>query len=129
MNKGFFQYLAWLTIGYALLALASWCDDVAAMSSPYEIPKEMVRAQQKQDDRMADRYAQAVYDRVASQHPQVQPQELTRLFLAALADEYDNGKPEPATCRVLVPRIGYHRSCADYYRPFWKAYRNLEEQD
>ena len=129
MNKGFFQYLLWLTIGYALLALASWCDDVAAMSSPYEIPAEMVRAQQRQEDRMADRYAQAVYDRVASQHPQEQPSELTRLFLQALADEYDGGKSEPATCRVLLPRISRYRSCADYYRHFWSAYRNLEEQD
>lgn len=129
MNKGFFQYLAWLTIGYVLLALASWCDDTWAMSSPYEIPPEMVRASQKQEDRMADKYAQAVYDRVASQHPQEQPQELTRLFLQALADEYDGGKPEPATCRVLMPRISYYRSCSEYYKPFWRAYRNLEEQD
>lgn len=57
MNKGFFDYLAWLAIGYVLLALASWCDDTWAMSSPYGVPPEMVRAQQKQKDRMADRYA------------------------------------------------------------------------
>lgn len=129
MNKGFFQYLAWLTIGYVLLALASWCDDVAAMSSPYEVPPEMIKASQRQEDRMADKYAQAVYDRVALQHPGEKPQEMTRLFLEALADEYDGGRPEPSTCRVLLPKIGHYRSCLEYYRPFWRSYRNLEEQD
>ena len=129
MNKGFFQYLAWLTIGYALLALASWCDDVAAMSSPFEPFPDQARAVARQRDRMADRYAQAVYDRVALQHPQEQPQEVTRLFLEALADEYDGGKPDPATCTILTTRINRNRTCIDYYWPFWRSYRNLEEQD
>lgn len=127
--KSFIQYWASLALGLALLSLACWVDGAYAMGGPFEPLPEQARAIARQNDRMADRYAQAVYDRVASQHPEEQPQEVTRLFLEALADEYDGGKPNPATCRVLLPKISHYRSCMDYYRPFWHAYRNLEEQD
>lgn len=110
MNKGFFQYLAWLTIGYALLALASWCDDVAAAT--------------RQGRPLADQYVQAVYDSLEDKaNVSIQPQELDQELQAALWQDYQAGMPRLEACQYLRPKV----SCEAAYVAFWRVYDRLLE--
>ena len=116
MNKGFFQYLAWLTIGYALLALASWCDDTWAAQ-----PKE---------DRLANQYVQATTDAVDAfldeQGIIKDPSTRLKVTLAVLHDDYIKGVPSKRACEALTK---YSRKpCAEAYMAFWKAYKKVDEE-
>lgn len=116
MNKGFFQYLAWLTIGYVLLALASWCDDTWAAS-----PK--VRS-------LADQYAQATMDAVDKyldeQHITKDPSTRLKFTLEVLHADYLKGMPSEKACNEL--RRYTRKPCAAAYLEFWQVYNKLEEE-
>ena len=116
MNKGFFQYLAWLTIGYVLLALASWCDDTWAAQ-----PKE---------DRLADAYVQSISDYVTkladSMKLSKDPQTRMKGTLMIMNKEFNAGYPYPLICEELKK---YSRKpCAEAYMAFWRAYKKVDEE-
>lgn len=110
MNKGFFQYLAWLTIGYVLLALASWCDDTWAATS--------------KGRPLADQYVQAVYDSLEDKAPtSTQPEELDDQLQVALWQDYEARMPRLEACQYLQPKV----NCEAAYAAFWRVYDRLLE--
>lgn len=110
MNKGFFQYLLWLTIGYVLLALASWCDDTMAATSNARP--------------LADQYVQAVYDSLEAKAPATaQPEELDDQMQVALWQDYEARIPRLEACQYLRPKV----SCEAAYAAFWRVYDRLME--
>lgn len=120
--KSHIQYFAGLAIGFALLSAACWVDGAyAAQPSPQE-------AKQQQQDRMADRYAQAVYNRLESVNASMEPGKLNSLFLDTLANEYDARQPHPKTCEALKAIGGYKIPCQDYYWAFWRAYKAVDQE-
>jgi hypothetical protein len=117
MNKGFFQYLAWLTIGYVLLALASWCDDTWA-------------AQPKHSRPLADLYVQATTDAVDSyldeQGIPKDPGLRIKITLVVLREVYMRGTPSARACEELQKYT--RKPCTVAFGEFWKVYHKLEEE-
>lgn len=110
MNKGFIQYLAGLTIGYLLLALASWCDDVAA-STRHGRP-------------LADQYVQAVYDSIEDKAPKTAtPAELNQQLQEALWQDYKAYTPRLEACQYLRPKV----NCEAAYDAFWRVYDRMTQ--
>mgnify|MGYP001006847468 CR=1 FL=1 len=116
MNKGFFDYLAWLTIGYVLLALASWCDDTWAA--------------QPETDKLADKYVQSISDYATklsdSMKLPMDPQKHMQATLMFMNKEFNAGFPNPLVCKELQKYT--RKPCAEAYMAFWKAYKAVDEE-
>lgn len=116
MNKGFFQYLAWLTVGYILLALASWCDDTWAATS--------------KGRSLADQYVQATTDAVDKyldqQHIIKDPSTRLKITMEVLRADYLKGMPSERACAEL--RRYTRKPCAAVYLEFWQVYHKLDEE-
>lgn len=110
MNNSLIKYLAGLTVGYILLALASWCDDTWAAPRP--------------QDPLADQYVQAVYDSIDAQAPAgIDLHVLDMALEHALDQDYEARRPRQEACKYLSPRT----NCLEAYEEFWRTYEAMTE--